>query len=51
MAKREVSIGGGSCLVTILGLILLWALLFGVTYKGKHYEIDCTSEHGVEVKP
>lgn len=32
--------------------IALWALLFGVTVGGNHYQIvDCSAERGVEVVP
>lgn len=48
--KVEVQANGGGCFSLILGIILLWALLFGVTINGKHYGIrDCSSEHGVEI--
>lgn len=39
--------GGGSLLGTILGLTILWALLFGVTVDGKHYGFSCTCDRGV----
>ena len=38
----KVNTGGcGGCLTTILVIIFIWALLFGVTIDGKHYGISC----------
>jgi len=36
MSDFEVRVGPG-CLGVVIVLILLWALIFGVNYKGKHY--------------
>ena len=41
MNKTEVSVSNGGCITTIIALIILWALLFGVNYNGKHYGISC----------
>ncbi len=43
---------GGSpfgCLGCIATIIVLWALAFGVTYGGVHYDVSCGSS-GVEVE-
>lgn len=50
-SDSEISIGCGGCLGVILTCVVLWALLFGVTYGGKHYGIKCSTEHGVHVAP
>jgi hypothetical protein len=46
--------GGGAscsgCLAVILFIILIWALVFGVTIGGKHYGISCSCAKGVEVE-
>jgi hypothetical protein len=48
--KVKVDSGGYlGCLGMIVFVFVLWALLFGVTYKGKHYGLSC--EKGVEVSP
>jgi len=42
--------GQGGCITLVLGIILLWALIFGVTWQGKHYGLGRCSPHGgVEV--
>ena len=34
----------------ILGILLIWALLFGVTIGGKHYGLKgCSFDHGVQI--
>lgn len=43
MSDVQVSVGGPGCITTVLGLIILWALLFGVNYNGKHYGLSCSS--------
>jgi hypothetical protein len=50
--KVEVDSGGClGCLSIIVFVFALWALLFGVTYKGKHYGLQCSPDKGVEVLP
>lgn len=44
----KVHVGCSGCLSVILGVILLWALLFGVTWDGNYYGISCSTERGVE---
>ena len=56
MAKKDpdgcaVQLTGCSgCLSVIVMILGLWALVFGVTYEGKHYGISCSTERGVEVE-
>jgi len=46
----ESSGGGCGCLSITLFVILVWALVFGVTWNGVHHEIGCSCDHGVEVR-
>lgn len=39
------------CLGTVIWCLLFWALLFGVTWHGRHYGITCSCDKGVEVAP
>lgn len=42
--------GGGGCLRVILGLLFIWALVFGVSVGGKHYGLkNCSCDKGVEI--
>jgi hypothetical protein len=46
--------GGGSpfgCLGCIVTILVMWALLFGVTVGGKHYGVGCSCSEGVRVAP
>jgi hypothetical protein len=48
--SKEITIRkGGSCLGCIVTIIFLWALIFGVTWGGKHYGLSCSSDEGVKV--
>lgn len=51
----DIKINTGGCLATILSftavLLLIWGLLFGVTYKGKWYGFSCSRSHGVTISP
>ena len=51
--KIEVSTGSKNgclgCLVTILAIIGLWAVIFGVTIDGKHYGLSCDCHKGVVI--
>lgn len=40
---------GCGCIGLVLWIVLIWALLFGVTYDGRHYLLDCSCDHGVQV--
>lgn len=41
--------GGCGCFSSVLFLLLMWALLFGVSVDGKHYGIGCSCDDGVSV--
>ncbi len=49
----ETSTGNGGsewgCLPLILTILVLWALLFGVSFDGRHYGIGCSCDRGVTV--
>lgn len=49
MANSSSS-GGLGCFSTILVLIGIWALLFGVTCNGVHHGVYCSASNGVEIK-
>lgn len=55
MSEQSGNSGGDGCLgcvTLILACLAAWALLFGVTVGGRHYQIvDCSTERGVEVVP
>lgn len=48
--KTEIRLGGSGigCFTLILSITLLWILLFGLNYEGKHYGFSCGSD-GVTV--
>lgn len=47
----EANVSSGGCLSLILGVIVIWALLFGVTLDGKHYGLSgCSCKRGVQVQ-
>lgn len=46
----KVHIGCLGCLTPILFLTALWALIFGLTWGGTHYDLQCSSNRGVEIK-
>jgi len=48
--SSNVSCSLGGCLPIVLTVLLLWALLFGVTYGGKHHGVGCSCERGVTVE-
>ena len=48
MSDTKVSVSGGGCFTLIIAFIILWGLLFGVNYGGKHYGVSCGS-NGVDV--
>lgn len=39
----------GGCLSLIVFILLVWALIFGVTWNGKHHGINCSTERGVGI--
>jgi hypothetical protein len=40
---------GPGLLSIVLGVILLWAVFFGVTCGSTHYRINCTPDNGVKI--
>lgn len=51
MSNDGESSGGCGCwgiVSFILFVIVVWALLFGVTIDGRHYGVSCSTERGVE---
>lgn len=47
---EDVNSEGPGCFTFVLGVIALWALLFGVTVGGKHYGLrSCSCDRGVEI--
>ncbi len=50
MSEVRVHSSYGGCLGVIAMVLFVWALLFGVTYEGKHYGISCSRDRGVEVE-
>lgn len=50
MSSESDSGSGCGCIGLALGIVALWALVFGVTIGGHHYGISgCDVEHGVKV--
>lgn len=47
MSKQQSS-GGCGCLTTIVVLVVMWALVFGVNVNGKHYGISGCGCDGVQ---
>jgi len=45
--KRDDSEVWG-CARTIVGILIIWAFLFGVSYGGHHYGVGCSCDRGVE---
>lgn len=40
---------GVGCLPVILFITVMWALVFGVTWEGKHYGMSCSCDRGVAI--
>lgn len=49
-SSSSSSSGGCGCLSFIVFCLVVWALLFGVSYGGKHYGLSCSADKGVEIK-
>lgn len=49
MSADSSSESGCGCITFIATVILLWAVLFGLTVDGKHYGMSCSRERGVEL--
>ena len=48
--KLESNGGCGGCLIFCISVIIVWALLFGVTIGGVHYGLGgCDPESGVTI--
>lgn len=48
MSKQ--SSGGLGCGGVILSCLIIWGFIFGVTWKGHHYDIECSCNRGVMVE-
>lgn len=49
-SDANVSVSCGGCIGTVLLVVAVWALIFGVTVGGKHYGVSgCDTDHGVKV--
>ena len=51
MSGYRVTVSWGGCLGLVVSVLLLWALVFGVTWHGRHHSLGCSCERGVEVEP
>jgi hypothetical protein len=50
VSNEEYEVGCVGCLSTIMLMIAVWALLFGVTINGKHYGLSgCSCSRGVVI--
>jgi len=43
----ESSGGGCGCFSLVFFILFVWAILYGVTFDGKHYELSCSETRGV----
>lgn len=53
MKKHETSstdYSAWGCFPAIVSILFFWALIFGVTYNGRHYTINCSCERGVVIE-
>lgn len=48
--KVSVQTSGPGCLGCVGFLIVVWALLFGLTIGEYHYSVSCSTERGVELQ-
>lgn len=49
MTNTKIAVNTGpGCFGLVIAIIMLWALLFGVNYDGKHYGLSCGSK-GVDI--
>ena len=42
--------GGCGCVSVVITVLVLWALVFGVTWDGRHYEVGFSCDRGVVVE-
>lgn len=48
--STEASGGGGcGCVSIIVFFVLVWFLLFGLTWGGTHYSMSCSTDDGVVI--
>lgn len=47
---KTESTGCWGFVTSIIAIIVLWALVFGVTIDGKHYSLSCDAKHGVVIE-
>ncbi len=51
MSETRVNFGCFGCVGFILTCMVLWALIFGITYGGKHHGVTCgNGSQGVVVE-
>jgi hypothetical protein len=50
MSDGSNNSGCFGCITLIVTVMIIWALLFGVTWNGEHHQIGCSFDHGVEAK-
>jgi hypothetical protein len=48
-SNSSVSVGCG-CLPFVLSCLVLWFLIFGLTWNHKHYDLSCSCAQGVELE-
>lgn len=46
---NKTTIGCGGCLGLVLFVFVVWAMLFGVTWGGIHYQTSCSCDDGVQI--
>jgi hypothetical protein len=49
MSKSDSSNGPG-CAGVVVGALIVWGFVFGVTWNGHHYNVNCTCDRGVVVQ-
>lgn len=47
--STSTSVGCGGCTSFIIGGLVIWAFIFGVTYDGKHHDVSCSCNRGVVI--
>jgi len=49
-AAVKVNASGPGCFGCVGFLIVVWALIFGLTIGEYHYSVSCSTERGVELQ-
>ncbi len=49
MATDSSSASPLGCIPFVIGILTVWALLFGVTVGGKHHDVSCSCSRGVDI--